>query len=124
MDATDTSREFPRDDQIRALIVQLITLDEPHAHYAAFREVVGRAPSLSEWQTIEAMIPTLKRQHEALTNGMTTGDVATLTGWSRGKIRRMADRGEMPAPMYVGEQTGWRFWDRAVIEEWWAAKPK
>ena len=44
--------------------------------------------------------------------------VACLCGFSTAHVRRMADRGELPAPVKVGALVRW---NRRVIEAWFAS---
>jgi hypothetical protein len=85
------------------------SLDERKSY---MEEAIGMKFDAQSWNTIAELF----RARRALEEGMTTGEIAKLTGFKPNRIRKMSDSGEMPPPAYRGQ---WRWWDRDEIMSWW-----
>lgn len=97
------------DPEIMELIYEFSSIANEHERRTFLVERMGANWGRQLWETMEAL--------RALSTGMTSGEIAELTGFKASKIRAMSERGEMPAPAYRGQ---WWYWHREEIDAWWA----
>lgn len=98
-----------RGELTKTFIHEYSNIDDKQQRRELLASNINRPPSFEEWQAMEIL--------RVLKTGMTSGDIAKLTGLKPEKVRRMSEQGEIPAPVYKGGWAWW--WDRAEIEAWW-----
>ncbi len=103
-------------DQYHALLRDYLATAEECKRRQFVALLLGHAPTIVEWQRIEALRAEWKH---ALQADVTTDGVARMTGLAPATIRWLVERGEMPAPRSRGR---WWWWDRGAIEEWLAQR--